>query len=343
MIKKKQNEILFFTKLFYPHVGGVEKQVMELSIRLIKLGYKITIVTEKYSDRLKNEEENNGIKIIRFLPLKLKFIGLIYIWLWLLKNRKFIEEADVVHAHSVYVWYWPFRFLYPSKPSFVTFHGWEGIYPIPLRNIIIRKIDAFLADKNIAISDYLEKHYKIKADRLMYTSVDLPKIGVNPRKNPTSILYVGRLDLDTGLTKILEAFSLLKNMKLSIGFCGDGPLRHECEKYGKVYGFVDPKPYYRRSAICVSPGVTSVLEAFTYKCLIITTYNNPVKKDYLLMTPFKNWIIVEKTAGGLAEKIRFYVNNYNKAAPYIDHSYNWVKTQNWNNAVKTYLNLWHLN
>ena len=83
MIKKKQNEILFFTKLFYPHVGGVEKQVMELSIRLIKLGYKITIVTEKYSDRLKNEEENNGIKIIRFLPLKLKFIGLILLGLGL--------------------------------------------------------------------------------------------------------------------------------------------------------------------------------------------------------------------------------------------------------------------
>ncbi len=340
----QKRRILFFTRLFYPHVGGVEKQVKELSSRLIKLGFNITVVTEKYSSNLKTKESFEGINIIRFKPLGLRFLGLISIWLWLLKNYKIIKYSDIVHCHSVYIWYWPFRILFPNKPSYVTFHGWEGKYPIPFKNIIIRKIDTLLADKNITISDYVEKYYRIKADKLMYTSVDIDK-NIHDRrikKNIKNLVYVGRLDEDTGLRNILKALSYLKHRNLDIEFCGDGLLRSECEKYGTVYGFTNPNRYYEKAFICLSPGHTSILEAFTYKCLVVTTFNNPVKKDYLLMTPFKNWIVVEESPKKLANQILIFINNPNKARKKIEAAYDWVKTQSWENAVRIYLDLWGL-
>jgi len=329
--------ILFLTRYFYPHIGGVEKQVLKLSQELIKRGHQVTIITLKHDSHLKNQEIVSKIKIIRIPYLKIKYFGLLSIWLWLLKNIKLLKQADIVHSHSVLIWYWPFRLLLPKKPVYVTFHGWEGIYPIPKKNILIRKIDAFLAWKNITIGDYVVKHYRIKADKIMYAAVDLPK-QQSQKKDYRRLIYVGRLDPDTGLEKILQALSYLKGF--TIDFCGGGPLADECKKFGMVHGFVEPNLFLAKAFICLSPGGASILEAFTYKCLIITTYNNPVKKDYLLMTPFASSIIVKETPSALAQAIKYYSQHPSAAQAKINQAYAWVKTQNWEQAVKLYLKLW---
>ena len=330
-------KILFLARYFYPHIGGVEKQVFKLSQELIKRGHQVTVITLKHDSHLKNQEIVSKIKIIRIPYLKIKYFGLLSIWLWLLKNIKLLKQADIVHSHSVLIWYWPFRLLLPKKPVYVTFHGWEGIYPIPKKNILIRKIDALVAWKNIVIHDYVVKHYGIKADKIMYTAVDLPKQPLL-KKDCQRLVYVGRLDQDTGLEKILQALSYLKGF--TIDFCGNGPLAAECRKYGTVHSFVNPNPFFAKAFICLSPGVTSILEAFTYKCLIITTYNNPVKKDYLLMTPFASSIIVKETPSALAQAIKYYSQHPSAAQAKINQAYAWVKTQNWEQAVKLYLKLW---
>src|SRR3989304_3530492 len=221
--------ILFFCRYYYPHIGGVEKQVRNLSIHLIERGYKITVFTEKYVNNLKDEEFIDGVKVIRFRQIGIKYLGLLWIWWWIFRHRGIISESDIIHAHSVYIWYWPFRFIFFGKPSYVTFHGWEGVYPIPLKNIVVRMVDAFLANKNITISDYVEKYYHIKADKLMYTSVDLPENNRNreSKKKRKNLLYVGRLDEDTGLNAILKALAYLKHYNFNIDFCGDGSLRTE--------------------------------------------------------------------------------------------------------------------
>lgn len=317
----------------------MEKQLNELSKRLIKKGFEITIITEKFNETLKDRETINGIKVVRFSYPKIKFLGLFHIWLWFLRNIYYIKQADIVHTHGVFVWYWPLRLLFPKKPIYTTFHGWEGIYPIPRKNILLRKIAAKLSLGNICVGKFIEKHYGIKAGKIIYTSVDMPR-KVKLTKEKKSLVYVGRLDEDTGLQQILEALSYLKGFK--VDFCGDGPLRKECERYGTIHGFVNPGPYFEKAMICLSPGHTSILEAFTYRCLVITTYNNPVKGDYLKMTPFSKWIVVRKSPREMAEKIKYYSKYPEKAKPMIEKAYNWVKTQNWDNATNFYLELWGL-
>lgn len=332
-------KILFVTKYFLPHIGGVERQVEGLSRELIKKGNRVTVLTWKYDDSLRDNEKAGKINIVRFRFPQIKFIGLIYTWSWFIFHINFLEKFDIIHYHGSFIWYWPIRFLLPNKPVYVTFHGWEGIYPIPFKNKLIRKIDALLARKNIAISGYLEKWYGFKADEISYTAVDLPKQS-SVKKDRKRLLYVGRLDKDTGLPLILSALSRLKGYH--VDFCGDGPMRSECAKYGEVHGFTDPKPFYGKAFICLSPGITSILEAFTYKCLIATTYNNPLKKDYLLTNPFSEWIIVERSPKELARSINYYSAHPEEAKEKIEKCYRWVKTQNWNNEANRYLKLWGL-
>lgn len=330
-------KIVFLCRYFWPHVGGVERQVGALSRRLIKNHHQVTVVTTKHDPALKTREIKDSLEIIRLNPLPVKYLGLLSIWWQLLKLIELFKQADIIHAHSNLIWYWPLKILLPQKPVFVTWHGWEGIYPIPLKNILIRKIDALLATRTIAIHDYLAKYYRVKPDRIMYPAAVMPK-AENVKKDRRQLVYVGRLDKDTGLEKILKACSYLKNFR--VDWCGDGPLADECRQFGRVHGFTDPGPFYRRAFICLSPGVTSILEAFSYRCLVATTYNNPLKRDYLLMTRFKNWLVVKNSPKQLAGAIEFYTRNPLSAEAKIQKAYEWVKTQNWPAAVKLYEQVW---
>ena len=62
--------ILFFSRLFYPHIGGVEKHVLEISKILIKKGHKIVVVTEQHQKDLKSKEKVEGIEVYRIPDLK---------------------------------------------------------------------------------------------------------------------------------------------------------------------------------------------------------------------------------------------------------------------------------
>jgi len=129
-------KILMLAPLFHPHIGGVEKHIKRLSEELIRSGHKVSIITIKHDKSLKDSEILNGINIYRFPEIRLPII-----WYWMYKWRNLIKDADFIHCHdfSAFIyWYIPFRFLYPIKPIFVTFHGYEGIIPIP-KKIVSRK------------------------------------------------------------------------------------------------------------------------------------------------------------------------------------------------------------
>ena len=147
-------KILFISHYAWPHVGGVEKHVERVTSELYKKGHEVKIISEED---------------IKFPHIK--FCGLLYIWFWLFKNRKLIENADVVHVHDVFIWYLPFRFLYPGKKVFTTFHGWEGHYPIPFFNILQKRIASKLSWGTIAVGKYIEKYYGIKVDKIIYGGV----------------------------------------------------------------------------------------------------------------------------------------------------------------------------
>lgn len=328
-------KVLFVSRLYWPHIGGVERHVEEIGRRLKVKGKSVTVVTTKYRRELKENEKRGGVEIIRFRQPKIKYFGLVYTWLWLLRNISLIKQSDIVHVHDVFIWYLPFRILFPKKVVYTTFHGWEGEYPIPGKNVFLKKIASGLSDKTIAVGEYIEKYYGIKPDLVTYGATELPKTASEKGK---SVVYLGRLDKDTGLLVFLKLLKKLRGYK--VDFCGEGELRKECEKLGRVHGFINPKPFLAKAYFCFAGGYLSILEAMAHKCLVVTAYDNSLKKDYFKMTPFSKWIICEGDAERLAEKISLYAEKKEMTTPLIDEGYNWIKEQTWDELTGQYLALW---
>lgn len=326
-------KILMLARLFYPHIGGVERHVGKIGRRLVKRGHKVTVVTGDIKGT-KRVEEIEEIKVFRIPYPKIRFLGLFYIWLWFLKNRSLINQSDLVHCHDVFIWYLPMRFLFPKKPVYTTFHGWEGVFPPRKKAILIRRLAEKLSWGNICVGDYIKKWYGTKPSYITYGGVTLDQRVDRP--NQEGVVFIGRLDKDTGLPIYLQALK-----KAKIQFLGDGSLRKEAEKYGKVLGFVENvRSYILKSRFVFTSGYLSILEAMVAKRLVFSVYDNPLKKDYLKMAPFAKWIVIESEPKKLTEKIKYYLNHPEEEEKLVEKAYNWVKNQSWDKVVELYLKLW---
>lgn len=332
-------KILFLTRLYYPHVGGVERHIKEISSRLKKKGYKITIITTKHDKKLPFKETKGGIEIIRFNQPKIKYLGLLYTWYWLLKNKDFVVNNDIIHIHDIFSWYLPFRFLFPQKPVYTTFHGRWGQYPIPFKDIIQKKIGAKFSTKNLCIGKYIPKNYKIVENDLSYGAVDVSEIV--PNKDSSYIVYVGRLDKDIALDKFLDIIPKLKNIRVE--FCGDGKLKGKCSKYGKVHGWVNPEAYLAKAKFCFASGYLTILEALVNKCLVFTIYSHPLQKDYYKLTPFSKYILSTNSSEEILTRITYLNKNKAYTQKLINRGYNWAEKQTWEKLVAKYLSLWGVN
>ena len=154
--------ILFLTRLYWPHVGGVEKHVEKIS-EILKKKHEITIVCEKHDPKLSDFESRQGISIYR-IPSSDKWV----IWKWWLGHLQLIKQADIIHIHDVFFWFLPFRLPYWTKKVYITFHGWEGVCPIPFKNILWRKLAEKLTRGNICVGDFISKWYGTKPDFVTY-------------------------------------------------------------------------------------------------------------------------------------------------------------------------------
>ena len=155
-------KVLFLCRYYSPHIGGVEKHVAQIS-RILSQNHQIKIITERYDEKLPEYERMAGIEIYR-IPGP----GKLAVWKWVLRNQKLFNDADIIHAHDVYFWLFPYKILHPFKKTFVTFHGWETQYPIPLKNKVIRKISELMADGNICVGDFIPKWYGPRPDLVTY-------------------------------------------------------------------------------------------------------------------------------------------------------------------------------
>lgn len=271
-------KILFFTHYFSPHIGGVEKHALEVAKGLIKKGHKVTVLTEKHNTSLKKWELIDDVKVVRFKYPHIKYLGLLLIWFAIWKNRKLIKDADIIHIHDVFIWYLPFRFLYKDKKVFTTFHGWEGMWPIPKKNITAKQLAAKYSNGIICVGKYIEKYYGVKPDLVLYGGIPTSNQNKKLVKVKDSVVFVGRLEEDTGVLKFLKRLDDFRYH--NVQFIGDGKLWKECEKYGKIHGFTDATPFLQTAEYVVPGGYLSYIEAVTYGCKIIVYPNNQLKKDY---------------------------------------------------------------
>lgn len=258
--------ILFLSQYKWPHLGGVELHV-----------YKIGNILK---------EKGNILELVSGVDIgypEIKYLGLLSIWLWFFKKRCLFKKAQIIHCHDVFVWCIPFYPLLRSKKVITTFHGWEERCPMTRMSIFQKRLAVRFSKKTIGVGKFLEKYLNVKFDLITYGASSQHK---GPfKKNKNTIVYVGRLEENTGLLQFLKWLKV-NGKGLKVEFCGDGNLRSECEKYGLVHGFTKPDKYYKTAGYCVPGGYLAALEALSYNCKLKLFWNNQIKEDYWKMSPF---------------------------------------------------------
>lgn len=327
------------TPSYLPRVGGVETHVRSVSQHLQKTGWQVQILTEQFPG-LVPVETKKGISIHRFAYPRLRFFGLLSIW-WILLTRytRLIFQAEVIHVHDVFIWYLPLRMIFFWKPVVTTFHGWEGVYPVPQKNILIRQISALLSSKTVAVGKYLEKYYRFTADEIVYGAVEIPnKLLPKSRREPL-LLYVGRLDYDTGLPVLLQALHS-NGWQGKVIFCGDGLLREQAELAGEVLGWTDPRPYLKKASVVFAGGYLSVLEAFAYRCAVVAVEENPLKKAYYRLAPFSEWLYVVNNPRDVTKRLSAVARDTKEVQQHRQRAFEWAKKQTWNSLTQRYIRLY---
>jgi len=350
-------KIIFLTRLFYPHIGGVEKHVWEISKRLLEEGNEVTIITEEFSvdQGMRKMDRYTGfnftgkhekLKILHVPVGRTDWFKKFRIWKWMWKNRQIIGEYDIIHCHDIFFWYLPFRFIFPKKRVFITFHGYEMEYPLIKKAVIVRKIGELLSFGNICVGEYLKKWYKTKPTYIIYGGIEKnsKEIEIKPlEKQIIKIAFVGRLENDTGLPLYISCLKLLKKKKIKYAFniYGDGKLINQAKKYGISHGFIkDVNKAIIDNDIIFASSYLSVLESLNNKKFVCSVYNNPLKKDILEMTPFSKWIQITDNPEVLTNQVVDYIQNQKKYSSLLEEEYEWVRTQTWENIVLIYKKLW---
>lgn len=328
--------ILQIARLYKPHIGGVEKHVGILSSMLLKSGFRVILITELFDKSLPKHELVDGVEVHRINYPRVKYFGIIFLWFKLLSYIKLIINSELIHIHDVYVWYLPYRVLFFWKKSFLTIHGWEGKYPISKASLFQKRIASKLSKKTLLIGAYLKKLYGLKSNNVLYGFIDSADISKKVAKKRL-IVFLGRLEKDTGIELLLEYLGKSRSRnKFDVVFCGDGQFRAECEKYGKVTGFIDPKKYIGDAEFLIASGYLSVFEGLKYRCKVVVIASSRVRRLIFKNTPFNKYVSICANNSDFDKA-------FSKVKYDVELGYEWAKKHDSEYLYSKYARMWGIN
>lgn len=268
------------------------------------------------------------------------------------KQGQLLTSADIVQVHDVFWWIWP---LYPLVyyKTFLTFHGWEGRYPVALTAKIQRYYNAMAAKKTLHVGKFIQEFYWDKPSAVTYGGVDVqlltkPLANLSTSEEPwlsnqTKIVFLGRLEETNELAKTLDFLRLVKEKypKIKISFVGDGSWRAECEKLGRVTGLVaDPSHHLLGADLVCASSYLAMLEAQSLGKVVVAFYSHPLKERYLKTYPGAKWLFIGKEPVAVWEKVDRLTNS--QASLVALRSRKFALTQTWEEVLLVYLELWGL-
>jgi glycosyltransferase involved in cell wall biosynthesis len=339
--------IVFITKDYLPKLGGVETHISKLTAELIKDDNQVNIITIADKGVSDGEINSENPKVFRLAPDTLP--SRISHYTGLLKKLRVLLKADVVHFHDFSIMYYFLPFVYLlkifRKKVYITFHGWEGVFPPPEYIVKKRTKCESLADGNICIGDFITKWYGTKADIVSYGGVEKKDISNNTE---TSVVFAGRLNYDTGINLYLEAWKVIqeKHPDRQLVICGDGSLSQsilEDINNGSLRnvtmaGMVKDTGVFIKDAVIVfTSGYLSILDSFAYRKRVIAVYDNELKEDYLNMIPESKEML---WSAGSKEEI---INLFDEAIQddkKSEKAYKYSLDNDWGKVKKDYYRLW---
>lgn len=291
-------KIAMLVPFFFPHFGGTEKYVKDLSTELVSRGNEVTIITNNIPKEAGAplQEIMDGVKVIR-----LKAANFIYLPVSFFKIKlKMLEGFDIVHSHCP-----PFGFTRKVRgrlkvPHIVTYHCdttmSEKFLGVKMPKWVIRTIEALtnfyarmILPKVDAIINTTESYASTSPVMKNFPHYAVP-IGIHfelfddsRRKQGISeatrdrkkVLFLGRLAANKGIDYLIHAIPLVLKAVPDAKFiiCGEGEEKPHVEDYIDKAGVRDHIQFlgkvnldqmvelYSNSAMFVFPSINR-LEAF---------------------------------------------------------------------------------
>jgi glycosyltransferase involved in cell wall biosynthesis len=320
---------------YFPSKGGVETHLAAINAILIANGHSISVVTTQQHPEESLREIHDGIEVIR-LPIECQN-NKWETWQWFWKNRTILQDKKVF-VHDV-AWQ-----ILPLLPQFykrfcLVFHGWEGIFPVPYKNILQRRFFASMAAYTLHVGAFIEEFYGDQPTEVIYGGVEVPVINKNHSAKKAvadhiKFLFIGRLEKVNELELYLEFFQLLakKRVNFSVTWIGDGSYRDTCKKFGEVTGMVyDVQNRLSNADFVCANSYLSILEAQAQAKVVLSLYSNPLKESYLKKFPGASAMLIASSADELNLKLTDLLSNKSHllqlqtAAQKVAETFSWKK------------------
>lgn len=253
---EKPARVMMVVRLFYPWIGGTERQAHKLARKLVEQQQPIELVTGWWFRGTPRRETIDGIPLYRnftfwhFMDIKglRKFGGYLYILslIWYLWRRR--ADYDLIHVHGL------------------NYHTFAAVIAGRLtgRKVMVKlansgrasDIKKMRSERQLALASHMLST-ALQCDRFVALNEkvvqELEAEGVPPEKivqlpngvevnegmrrssyalhEPARIIYVGRLHKNKGLDTLLHAFQQLRRQhadrNIDLQLVGDGPLREK--------------------------------------------------------------------------------------------------------------------
>jgi len=289
----KKPRVMMVVRLYFPWIGGTERQAHKLAKILVKKGFEIKVVTGWWFWGTPQREWIESIPVFRNLTLwemfgirgLRRFGGYLYILslIWYLGRTR--KDYDIIHVHGLN--YHTFasvlagRWFHKKVIAKLANSGIESDIKkmqreqqLPLERFMIPtalKCDCFVATtEKIAhelISEGVPSEHIVQLPNGVETDLIEAKHNYGFASDRVILTFVGRLHDQKGLDVLLQGFEKLLRDFPSINVClqliGDGPLRGKLTSLAGQLGidtkveFVGKKedvyPYLLNSDIFILP------------------------------------------------------------------------------------------
>ncbi len=312
---------------FYPHLGGVESHVLELSKQLIKEGHEVFVVTTQL-EGTEPEDTVEGVPVKRVEPLSIIFSTPIVPGV----NKLLLkEDLDILHSHTPppLMSFSGVRAAQKKDVPFVLTYHCDLEIPNILGPFIVSLYQQTLGAYTVSKADKLvtttttygatSKAVWYKDAEIIPNAVDAERfhpsnqgrkvkeeLGIEDKK---MVMYVGRIVYHKGLEYFVRSAKYLEDEDVQHVLVGTGDFRPELERMIKEEGLEDKvifagrvpneklPDYYAAADVFVLPSV-SRLEAFGIVALEAMASSVPVVISDI---PGVREVIVEGEHGLLAE------------------------------------------
>lgn len=316
-----------------PHIGGIERLVIELAIEQKSQGLDVTIMLDSKNGQYYSYLQEQNIPILSS-GIKSGFDFSVHTYKRLLKCFK---TYQIIHMHS----FSPIRsFAAQSSASKIiyTIHGlskglrqenfFKSFLREALKNHFLNKFDYVIANSNYTLN-LAKGHYTLKSIKtsVILNGIKLPEN--NNVKNHSlesfTIGLVSRFNSRKSIDRLIYAYLQFREMGGSgkLVMIGSGETYNEIEKlvktskYSSDIQMLGYKPnveeYYNMFHLCVCPskgegfGLVGV-EAYLYGKLVLAFEDSGGLKEVVL--PIDSESIVANI-DALAEKLLYWSRNYN--------------------------------